>query len=229
GFGGVPGRPAGDGPDGHSMWPAFTNVPNEFLEAYFPLRIRTYATIPDSGGAGLHRGGNGITIAYEMLEEGDISIHDDRWLTYPWGVNGGEPGLRSTKTLVRKGGTRENIPSKCDRVHVMPGDVLHFNTWGGGGWGDPLKRPVEKVLADVERGLVTPEGARRYGVVIAGGRVDERATEALRRDMAARRRDLPLFDRGFENLAELKARARRETGFEPPKDPVFFARPLAAE
>ncbi|MFN6979623.1 MAG: hydantoinase B/oxoprolinase family protein, partial [Gemmobacter sp.] len=40
GFGGVPGRPAGDGPDGHSMWPAFTNVPNEFLEAYFPLRIR---------------------------------------------------------------------------------------------------------------------------------------------------------------------------------------------
>ncbi|MFN3643098.1 MAG: hydantoinase B/oxoprolinase family protein [Gemmobacter sp.] len=229
GFGGVPGRPAGDGPDGHSMWPAFTNVPNEFLEAYFPLRIRTYATIPDSGGAGLHRGGNGITIAYEMLEEGDISIHDDRWLTYPWGVNGGAPGLRSTKTLVRRDGTRENIPSKCDRVHVMPGDVLHFNTWGGGGWGDPLKRPAEKVLADVERGLVTVEGARRYGVVIAGGRVDERATESLRRDMAARRGDLPLFDRGFENLSELKARARRETGFEPPKDPVFFARPMAAE
>ena len=57
GFGGIPGRPVGDGPDGHSLWPAFTNVPNEFLESYFPLRIDTYETIPDSGGAGLHRGG----------------------------------------------------------------------------------------------------------------------------------------------------------------------------
>ena len=48
GFGGIPGRPAGDGPDGHSLWPSFTNVPNEFLEAYFPLRIEVYETIPDS-------------------------------------------------------------------------------------------------------------------------------------------------------------------------------------
>ncbi|MFN2288325.1 MAG: hydantoinase B/oxoprolinase family protein, partial [Chromatocurvus sp.] len=51
GFGGIPGRPVGDGPDGHSLWPGFTNVPNEFIESYFPLRIEQYATIPDSGGA----------------------------------------------------------------------------------------------------------------------------------------------------------------------------------
>ncbi|MCB1624405.1 MAG: hydantoinase B/oxoprolinase family protein, partial [Pseudomonadales bacterium] len=38
-FGGIPGKPFGDGPDGHSLWPSFTNVPNEFLESYFPLRI----------------------------------------------------------------------------------------------------------------------------------------------------------------------------------------------
>ena len=69
-----------------------------------------------------------------MLESGEFSIHDDRWFTYPWGVNGGLPGMRSTKKLVRKGGRVENIASKCDRIHVEPGDVLHFNTWGGGGW-----------------------------------------------------------------------------------------------
>ncbi len=229
GFGGVPGRPVGDGPDGHSMWPAFTNVPNEFLEAYFPLRIRTYATIPDSGGAGLHRGGNGINIAYEMLEAGDISIHDDRWLTYPWGVNGGEPGMRSTKTLVRKDGTKENIPSKCDRVRVQPGDILHFNTWGGGGWGDPFKRDPAKVLADVERGLVSRDGARRYGVVIDGDKVDTRATQELRADLTNKRGDTKLFDRGFENLKELKARAKRETGFDAPKDPVFVGLRAAPE
>lgn len=230
GFGGIPGRPAGDGPDGHSLWPAFTNVPNEFIEAYFPLRIREYATIPDSGGAGLHRGGNGITIAYELLEAGEVSIHDDRWLTYPWGVNGGEPGMRSTKRLVRKNGTEENIPSKCDRISVEPGDILYFNTWGGGGWGDPLKRDAALVALDVKRGLVTEAGARRYGVVIKGGAEDSAATEALRAQMAAQRGDTKLFDRGFSSIAELKERALRETGFQPPQEPVFRSKVrMAAE
>jgi N-methylhydantoinase B len=228
GFGGVPGRPAGDGPDGHSMWPAFTNVPNEFLEAYFPLRIREYATIPDSGGAGLHRGGNGIVIAYEMLEKGEISVHDDRWLTYPWGVNGGEPGMRSTKRLVRKNGGEENIPSKCDRVAVEPGDILYFNTWGGGGWGDPLARDADLVATDVKRGLVTTEGAKRYGVVIEGGAVDKRATGKLREKMAAGQ-DKGLFNRGFTSIDELKRRCKNETGFEPPKAPVFRRFMQAAE
>lgn len=229
GFGGIPGRPAGDGPDGHSLWPAFTNVPNEFLEAYFPLRIRTYATIPDSGGAGKHRGGNGITIAYELLEAGEVSIHDDRWLTYPWGVNGGTPGMRSTKRLVRRDGTSENIPSKCDRIAVQPGDVLHFNTWGGGGWGDPLERDPGLVLADVKRGLVTEQGARRYGVAIANSAVDTRATTALRGEMARTRGDTQLFDRGFSSLEELKSRCLSETGFAPPNAPVFKAALKAAQ
>ncbi|KAJ6631083.1 Hydantoinase/oxoprolinase-domain-containing protein [Mycena sp. CBHHK59/15] len=84
GFGGVPGRPVGDGLDGHSLFPSMKTVPNEFLELYFPLRIEHYATIPDSGGAGLHRGGNGVRIDYCFLRAGEISLHDDRWLTRPW-------------------------------------------------------------------------------------------------------------------------------------------------
>ncbi|MDP7545710.1 MAG: hydantoinase B/oxoprolinase family protein, partial [Alphaproteobacteria bacterium] len=136
GFGGIPGRPAGDGADGHSLWPAFTNVPNEFLEAYFPLRIVQYETIADSGGPGLHRGGNGLSMGYQFLEPGNISIHDDRWLTHPWGVNGGLPGARSNKLMVRADGSEELLVSKCDRVKVNAGDILYFNTWGGGGWGD---------------------------------------------------------------------------------------------
>ena len=154
GFGGIPGRPVGDGPDGHSLWPSFTNVPNEFLESYFPLRIETYETIPDSGGPGLHRGGNGISVGYRFLEPGQISIHDDRWLTYPWGVNGGLPGGRSTKKLVRHDGSEELLPSKCDRVKVDEGDILYFNTWGGGGWGDPFARDAQLVARDYNRGLV---------------------------------------------------------------------------
>ena len=221
GFGGIPGRPAGDGPDGHSLWPAFTNVPNEYLESYFPMRILAYETIPSSGGAGLHRGGNGVHIAYEFLEPGQISIHDDRWLTKPWGVNGGTPGMRSTKSLARADGSTENLPSKCDRVQVEPGDVLHFNTWGGGGWGDPLARDAALVALDVERGLVTAEGARAYGAVVsAEGKLDATATERLRGELKGGRGELPLFDRGG-TIEELKARCKEETGFDPPRAPTF--------
>jgi N-methylhydantoinase B len=221
GFGGIPGRPAGDGPDGHSLWPAFTNVPNEFLESYFPLRIVRYETIADSGGAGLHRGGNGVSMGYMFLEPGEISIHDDRWLTYPWGVNGGDPGARSNKLMVRATGKEEWMPSKCDRIKVEPGDVLYFNTWGGGGWGDPLKRDAAKVAKDVERGLITVEGARRYGVVVIGdGAVDDRATTALRERMARERGDVTLFNFGG-TIEELKARCKAETSFDPPRAPEF--------
>jgi len=221
GFGGIPGRPVGDGPDGHSLWPGFTNVPNEFIESYFPLRIETYATIPDSGGAGLHRGGNGLSVAYRFLADGEIGIHDDRWLMYPWGVLGGEPGLRSTKRLVRTDGSEEWLGAKVEGIKVKKGDLLYFNTWGGGGWGDPYERDPELVRQDVARRLVTVDGARRYGVVIGDdGSVDSAATEALREQLRAQRSEVPLFNRGG-TIEELKARCLEETHLEPPVDPSF--------
>ena len=221
-FGGIPGKPFGDGPDGHSLWPSFTNVPNEFLESYFPLRIDIYETIADTGGAGKNRGGNGLRIGYRFLEPGEISIHDDRWLTYPWGANGGEPGARSRKLLQRADGTEALLPSKIDHVKVEAGDLLIADTWGGGGWGDPLERTTEQVAFDVAAGLVTIDGARRYGVVITkSGEVEAGATEALRAQMRAKRGPKKIFDRGFESIEELKARCKAETGFEPPRTPVF--------
>ena len=226
GFGGIPGRPIGDGPDGHSLWPSFTNVPNEFLESYFPLRIDTYETIPDSGGAGFHRGGNGIRIVYRFLEPGEVSVHDDRWLTYPWGVNGGEPGRRSRKILARKDGSEEILPSKCDHIVVEEGDRLFFETWGGGGWGNPLDRDPERVAADVARGLATRDGARRYGVVLTGDgpsvEVDVPATEALRKELAEGR-EPALFNFGG-TIAELVESCVAETGLPAPSPPQFRGR-----
>lgn len=220
GFGGIPGRPIGDGPDGHSLWPNFTNVPNEFIEAFFPLRIEKYQLIPDSGGAGLHRGGNGLNVVYRFLVDGKIGIHDDRWLTYPWGVLGGEPGKRSEKILVRKNGKKVILGSKCDEVVVKSGDCLHFNTWGGGGWGDPYKRDAKLVLTDVKSGLVTVKGALRYGVVIKGSKIDEKKTTQLRARLSKKRGKAKLFNRGFKNLKELRLRAKKETGLEAPLPPL---------
>lgn len=220
GFGGIPGRPAGDGPDGHSLWPGFTNVPNEFIEAYFPLRVESYETIADSGGAGLHRGGNGLSVAYRFLCDGSIAIHDDRWLTYPWGVNGGEPGARSTKRLVRANGDTQVLPAKCEGIEVQAGDLLYFDTWGGGGWGDPFDRPVDRVVSDVRCGLVSIEGAERYGVIIHDGEADMAATEALREERKAARGNVTMFDRGG-SIEELKARCLEETGLPAPTSPTF--------
>jgi N-methylhydantoinase B len=219
GFGGIPGRPIGDGPDGHSLWPGFTNVPNEFIEAYFPLRIVKYEPIMDSGGAGLHRGGNGLSVAYEFLAEGQIAIHDERWLTYPWGVNGGEPGMRSTKKLIRQDGSEEWLPAKCEGVDVKEGDTLYFNTWGGGGWGDPFAREPALVEHDYLRGLVSASGANRYGVVLdEKGKIDQDATDRLRSKMRQDRGDVELFNFGG-TIDEIKARSMEETYLEPPVSP----------
>lgn len=226
GFGGVPGRPVGDGMDGHSMWPNFTNVPNEYLESYFPLRIEVHETVMDSGGAGLHRGGNAIQIDYRFLEPGSVSIHDDRWLTYPWGINGGKPGSRSRKILIRTDGSKEMLPSKCDNVMVNDGDLLQYITWGGGGWGDPLERPAERVMKDVMRGLVSiTKAANDYGVVLNAETlaIDEGATTAKRDEMRGSRGEVSTYDFG-PPLAEILAQCKEETGLEPPKPPIFTQR-----
>jgi N-methylhydantoinase B len=221
GFGGIPGRPLGDGPDGHSLWPGFTNVPNEFLEKYFPLRIERYSTEPDSGGAGLHRGGNGIHMTYRFLADGEIAVHDDRWFVPPWGVNGGHPGMRARKVLERADGTTEIVGNKVEDVPVKEGDLLHYITWGGGGWGDPLDRDPELVGLEIRQGLVTSEGAKHYGVVAdENGVIDSAATEALRAEIKAKRGELPLFDYG-PSIDDLRARCEEETGLPAPIQPVW--------
>ena len=229
GFGGIPGRPFGDGPDGHSLWPGFTNVPNEFLERYFPMMIERYETEPDSGGAGLHRGGNGIQMTYCFLERGIIAIHDDRWFIPPWGVNGGLPAQRSWKLLEKADGRKIHLPSKCDGIEVDKGDLLHYVTWGGGGWGDPLEREADLVGLEVKRGLVTVDGAAVYGVVAnTDGEIDVTATAALRAKMRAERDALPVFNRG-PSIEDLRANCEAETGLPAPIQPVWRAASMAAE
>jgi N-methylhydantoinase B len=183
------------------------------------MRIDGYTTVTDSGGPGFHRGGNGVEKRYVYLEPGEVSIHDDRWLTYPWGILGGKPGTRSEKLLVRKDGSQERLPSKCDEVQVEPGDMLVYRTAGGGGWKDPFDRPVEKIEADVAKGLVSAEKARAdYGVVVG----DADATEKLRERLRAERGDVVDFDMG-PPLEEIVARATEETGLVPPVPPEPLA------
>ena len=198
-YGGIPGRPVGDGMDGHSWWPLFENIPSEYLETYYPMRIESYYSIPDTGGPGKHRGGNGVEKTYLLLEPGEVSIHDDRHLSQPWGILGGKPGAYSAKWIIRGNADREPLPSKIDNIKVSPGDRIIFRTAGGGGWGDPLERVPMAVRNDVARSLMSAEKAREdYGVVLTGPDIglDQRATEDLRASLAQSRKPLELFDFG---------------------------------
>ncbi|MBT6277872.1 MAG: hydantoinase B/oxoprolinase family protein [Chromatiales bacterium] len=205
-YGGIPGRPVGDGMDGHSWWPLFENIPTEYLESYYPLVIERYGSIADTGGPGKHRGGNGVEKVYRLLEKGNISIHDDRHLTQPWGILGGQPGGCSEKQLVRANGDEMPLPSKVDNVAVEPGDRIVFRTAGGGGWGDALERDPESVRLDVLRGLASAQTAHdQYGVVVHEGRVDVRATEDLRTKLRRSREPLSVFDFGVLPTAAVGA------------------------
>ena len=213
-YGGIPARPVGDGLDGHSWWPLFKAVPTEYLERYYPMRVDAYHARTDSGGAGYHRGGHGVAKTYTFLADGAISFQDDRAHTYPWGVVGGKPGMRSEKTLVRAGGTEpERLPSKVEDLAVRAGDRLTFSTAGAGGLGDPFTREVERVVVDVRSGLVSVDAARsEYGVVVsARGEVDQAATEQLRAELSAARGEVSQFDFGpLPEPAELRKQIAEE-------------------
>jgi N-methylhydantoinase B len=196
-FGGLPGRPRGDGLDGHSWWPLFRTTPAEYAEGYYPVRIEHYIPVCDSGGAGRHRGGTGIEKSYLFTGSGEVNVNDDRALIHPWGINGGRHGGASSKTLIRADGTIEELPSKRDAIRVAPGDRLLFRTAGAGGWGDPLLRPPDEVARDLRRGLISAAAALdEYAVVIGPDGVDAPATSELRARRTAQREPLPQFDYG---------------------------------
>ena len=162
-------------------------------------------------------------MTYRFLADGAIAIHDDRWFVPPWGVNGGHPGKRATKLLERLDGTTEIVGNKVEDVEVKAGEQLHYITWGGGGWGDPLERDPELVSLEVRQGLVTVDGARDYGVVIKDDHsVDADSTDALRAEMKAGRGELGLFDYG-PSIETLRAKCEEETGLTAPIQPSWDA------
>ncbi|NEE03357.1 hydantoinase B/oxoprolinase family protein [Phytoactinopolyspora halotolerans] len=180
GFGGHAG---GDGEDGimHLSEPGCRNNPVEVLETKSPMVIESYGYVPDSGGAGRHRGGVGVSRVYRFTSEstGICLVYKTR--SAPWPIAGGRPG--ASARIVLNPGTEREVVQGGSYNHLAAGDVLANITGGGGGYGDPLARDPERVLADVVNGYVSVEAAAaEYGVVIDAGSwtVDTTATTALR-------------------------------------------------
>jgi N-methylhydantoinase B len=122
--------PDADGPTGvHVAMSNTLNTPIEALELEFPLRAVQYAVRRGSGGAGRHRGGDGVVREVEALEEMSWSLITERRRHAPPGADGGEPG-RPGRNLVNG----EEVPPKAAGT-LAPGDRLRIETPGGGGHG----------------------------------------------------------------------------------------------
>lgn len=163
------------------------NYPVEFLEAGYPVTMRAYGIVPDSGGAGRYRGGCGIIREYEILaEETMVAIRIDSVKNPPWGIHGGKSG-RHGIAIVNPGTPEEmQLDPLSDGNMLKRGDILRIETGGGGGYGHPYDRPAEDVMQDVLGGFVTPHTARAdYGVVTDGAVLDHAATRKLRADRPA--------------------------------------------
>ncbi len=159
--------------------------PIEVLEQYYPVLFHEYSLRESSGGAGEKRGGFGVNYTVELLRgEAQASFVMDHGRVGPQGALGGQDGLPNAVTVYRNG--EKYVPehlSKDQDIPIAPGDVIAVSTPGGGGFGDPRKRPPELVLQDVQRGYYTIEEARdMFGVVLSSGltSVDGPATHALR-------------------------------------------------
>ncbi len=166
---------------------ALTSGDIELLEHSYPIIIHRYSLMTDSGGAGRFRGGSGTCWEVEPLDSDMTFITFGEGRRIPaMGAGGAKSSLVEPKVgrlEVSRGDDTQVIKQNVIET-IKPGERAANMNPGGGGFGDPFKRDVEKVVWDVKNGLVSIDGARAdYGVVITDSdtlTVDEAATAAAR-------------------------------------------------
>jgi N-methylhydantoinase B len=130
--GGQGGCPDADGPSGvHVTMSNTLTTPAEALELAYPLRVERHELQVGSGGAGQHRGGDGVVRELRALEACRFSVISERRRHAPAGERGGEPGAPG-RNLVNG----QELPAKAT-VELAAGDVVRVETPGGGGFGPP--------------------------------------------------------------------------------------------
>jgi N-methylhydantoinase B len=197
-------RTFGDGVDiGGEIPNPISRMANvETIEAQFPIRYLFRRKLIDSGGPGKFRGGTGGEMAIVAHDAPDGGIHyvlSGKGPRFPQsdGLCGGYPGAvndyvwvhapRDGNNSDRFAQTLEAIPGEDEPISwgvfpLMGDDALYVRWNGGGGIGDPLDRPPEKVAADLAAGVISKEAASEvYGVVESAGSLDHRATDARRK------------------------------------------------
>ena len=162
--GGTGARPSKDGLNAVGFPSGVAGVPAEVIESLSPVVMKRRQLRQDSGGPGTWRGGLGQLTEFTRRGEGRWSVSSiaDRTVYAAPGLLGGQSGATGEVTLGN--GTRLNAKTLKD---LKDGEIVHVNLPGGGGYGDPMKRDIEKVRWDVIESYISPEEAeQRYGVAV---------------------------------------------------------------
>jgi N-methylhydantoinase B len=162
--GGTGARPSKDGLSAVGFPSGVAGVQAEVIESLSPVVLNRRELRPDSGGAGAWRGGLGQLTEFMRRGEGKWSVSSiaDRTKYPAPGLLGGGAGAAGEVALAD--GTQLHPKALAD---LRAGDVVHVNLPGGGGYGDPFERDVQRVLWDVIEGYITPvEAERNYGVIV---------------------------------------------------------------
>ncbi len=190
------GHPHGDGwmtngetSDGGSMMRDSTEV----LELLRPIRVWADRIVPDTEGAGRFRGAPSLYIEYGPVDtELEVLYAADGTVNPALGVRGGQSGALCRPAMRKSDGEVVELEAWA-RVVLEPCETIISISSGGGGYGPPHEREVERVLHDVADGWVSAERASEvYGVVLgADGGLDEEATRERRAELAASAQDSP--------------------------------------
>ena len=165
------------------------NAPCEQVETKVPVVVESHALVPDSGGAGRHRGGLGVERVVRVMAPVICNSRIDRAHCKPWGLEGGLDATANEIAFKRNGVWKSDFPNaKLSFIEMKPGDVYRIRSGGGGGYGPPWQRPVERVQEDVRQGYVSAaQAAELYGVVLDAEtlEIDDAATQRRRDELRA--------------------------------------------
>ena len=141
------------------------HVPIEADEMENPILFERYEVMPDTGGAGRFRGGNGFCRVFRVLaDQASICICADRHRTQPPGLFGGRPGTTAQYVLNPGLPSERRLTSKTPYVPLEAGTLVWLQSAGDGGYGDPRERDPQLIERDLRDGYITEEfAAREYG------------------------------------------------------------------
>ena len=182
------GRYGKDGMDSvDTLYANTRNNPIEDIESHVPLQVRRYEFRDGPVAAGKWRGGTNSVKEVVFLSDGAISVEGDNHVVKAWGFDGGKEGRNAKLFLLKENGESLELPSLCPLMKVSKGEAVVAIGGTGGGYGNPLERDPDKVLADCLDELISAETAKTdYCVVInANQQVDHDATQDLRQQMAS--------------------------------------------
>ena len=124
--------------------------PTEIWESKNPWLINKIELAKDSCGAGEFRGGLGLDLEFEMIEETFITTVVERTKNPPWGIKDGKAGRANNVQVIKKNGDKFFMPKKSG-YKLDKGDKIIFLTGGGGGYGNPEFRKIEKIENDLKQ------------------------------------------------------------------------------